>query len=81
MATHDVQTDYHRGDMAIQEQVHTYHLFILLAKWGSLATAVALIFLILWFCTTAGFLGALVTGVVVLAVGIAVLRDRSAQAH
>jgi hypothetical protein len=73
--------DYHRGDMAIQEQVHTYHLFILLAKWGSLATAVALIFLILWFCTTAGFLGALVTGIVVLAVGIGVLRDRSAQAH
>lgn len=77
MATHDAHADYNRGDMAIQEQVHTYHLFILMAKWGSLATAVGLIFLVLWFCTTAGFLGALVTAIVVLAVGIAVLRDRS----
>jgi len=78
MATHDAHAEYHRGEMTVQEQVHTYHLFIMMAKWGSLALAVALIFLILWFCTSAGFLGALVTAVVVLAVGIAVLRDRSA---
>lgn len=81
MATLASSGDYNRGDMTIQEQARTYHVFLLMAKWGSLALAVGLIFLILWFCTNAGFLGGAVTAAVVLAAGIAVLRDRSAGAH
>lgn len=80
MATH-APTDYHRGDMDIHEQAHTYNMFGKLTKWGSLASAVSILFLVLWFATGAGFLGALVTSIVVLAVGIAVLRERKPAAH
>ena len=31
-------SDYHRGEMDIQEQVATFDLFMALTKWGSLAT-------------------------------------------
>ncbi|MGE5500884.1 MAG: aa3-type cytochrome c oxidase subunit IV [Ignavibacteriales bacterium] len=74
-------TDYHRGDMDIHEQAHTYHLFGKLAKWGSLASAVAILFLTLWFCTNAGVIGSLVSAVVVAAIGVLVLRERKAAAH
>jgi flagellar biogenesis protein FliO len=73
--------DYHRGEMEIHEQESTFHAFVGLTKWGSLALAVALVVLVLWFCTKAGFLGAAVTGVVLLAVGIFALREKSNAAH
>ena len=68
--------DYHRGEMDIREQANTFHAFGALTKWLSLATAVILLTLTLWFATDAGFFGGLITGVVVLAVGIWVLRER-----
>ena len=68
--------DYHRGDMDIREQANTFHAFGALTKWLSLATAVILLTLTLWFATDAGFFGGLITGVVVLAIGIWVLRER-----
>lgn len=77
----DQVSDYHRGDMDIHEQAHTWALFKKLAKWGSLVTAVALLFLTMWFCTNAGFIGSAVTAVVVLAIGIFVLRERGGAAH
>jgi thiamine transporter ThiT len=77
----DQAHDYHRGEMDIHEQVSTFHLFNLLTKWGSLALAVLLVTTVLWFCTGAGFLGGLVTGLVVLVVGILVLRERKAGHH
>jgi hypothetical protein len=70
-------SEYHRGDMDIHEQASTYAFVMGLTKWGSLAIAAAVLFLTLWFCTSAGFLGALVTAVVVVAVGIVVLRGGS----
>jgi hypothetical protein len=48
-----------------------------LTKWGSLAIAALVLFLTLWFCTSAGFLGALATAVVAIAVGVLVLRGGS----
>lgn len=69
-------TEYHRGDMDIHQQQSTYGLVMGLTKWGSLTTAVAVLFLTLWFCTGAGFLGGLFTAVVVAAVGILILRGR-----
>ena len=68
--------DYHRGEMDIREQANTFHAFGALTKWLSLATAVILLTLTLWFATDAGFFGGLITGVVVLAIGIWVLRER-----
>ena len=67
-------SDYHRGEMDIHEQVATYDLVMGLTKWGSLAIAAFVLFLTLWFCTGAGFLGAFVAAAVLTAVGILVLR-------
>ena len=52
-------SEYHRGDMDIHEQTSTYHLFVMLTKWGSLSLAALLVFLVLVFCTPTSFVGAL----------------------
>jgi hypothetical protein len=69
-------SSYHRGDMDIHEQVSTFHLVMGITKWGSVVLASLLIFLVLAFCTSVGIFGGFVTGVVVLALGILLLRDR-----
>ena len=73
--------DYHRGEMEISEQVKTYHFVMGMTKWGSLALAAALLWLVLWFCVPgAGFLAGFITAVVVTAIGIFVLREKG-DAH
>ena len=72
--------DYHRGEMDIHEQRDTFHAFLGLTKWGSLALAVALVFLVLTFCTKAGWLAGAVTGFVILAIGIFALRSKPGDA-
>jgi len=72
--------DYHRGEMDIQEQSATYSGFMLLSKWGSLALAVGLIFLVLWFCTKAGFLMAGLAAVVTAVVGWFALKEKKGAA-
>ncbi len=67
-------SDYHRGEMDISEQAKTYDFVMSLTKWGSLGTAALVLFLTLWFCTEAGFLGAFVATVVLVAAGIVFLR-------
>lgn len=74
-------SEYHRGDMDIEEQTATYHLFVGMSKWGSLALAALLIFLVLWFCTQTGFIGAFIVGVVVAVAGFVVLREKGGDAH
>lgn len=74
-------SEYHRGEMDISEQVATFHIFNGMTKWGSLALAVLLTLLTLWFCTPTGFLGAFVTSAVVLLVGLVVLRDKPEAGH
>jgi thiamine transporter ThiT len=69
-------SEYHRGEMDVHAQVETYHGFMKLTKWGSLAIAVVVLMLTMWFCTNAGFLAGLITGVVLLVAGIAVLREK-----
>jgi len=71
--------EYHRGDMEISEQVSTYHAVMSASKWGSLAIGDAVLFLTLWFCTGAGFLGALITAVVVAVLGVFFLRGGGAH--
>lgn len=73
--------DYHRGEMDIHEQVSTYNAVMGMTKWGSLALAVALLALVLWFCTPAGFIGGLVPALVLLVLGIIFLRDKKGGGH
>ncbi|MDB5496726.1 MAG: hypothetical protein JWP28_757 [Phenylobacterium sp.] len=74
-------SQYHRGDMDIHEQVSTFHLVMNITKWGSLVIAAVLITLVLWFCTSAGFLAGAITGLVVLGLGTVLLRSRGEAEH
>ena len=67
-------SDYHRGEMDVHAQAQTYHNVMTMTKWASLHLAVLLLFLVLWFCTSAGFLTALITAAVVAVIGVLVLR-------
>ena len=72
--------DYVRGSQEIREQESTFSLFIGLAKWGSLATAVSLVFLLLWFQPGGSFIAGAIAAGVLLAVGVFALR-RKKTAH
>jgi hypothetical protein len=72
-------SDHQHGAMDIEEQAATFHAFIALTKWGSLALVAALVPLVIWFCTTAGFVPGAITGVVVAVGGILLLRDKPAS--
>ncbi len=74
-------SEYHRGEMDISEQVATFNLFNGLTKWGSLALASLLTLLVLWFCTSAGFIGGFATALVVTVLGVIVLREKPEAAH
>jgi hypothetical protein len=74
-------SEYHRGEMDIHEQVATFHLVMGITKWGSLLIASALLALVLWFCTGAGFLTGVISGGVVLGLGILLLRERGGEGH
>ena len=69
-------SDYHRGDMDIQEQAATFKAVMAATKWGSLSIAVGLVLFILWFCTGAGFVAAVVSAVILAVVGVFFLRDK-----
>jgi len=75
--------DHTRGEMDIAEQVSTFELFNTLTKWGSLVIGSLILFLALWFCTGAGFMGAAIAAIVVIALGTLLLRDKGegAAAH
>jgi hypothetical protein len=75
--------DHVRGEMDIAEQVSTFAFFNSMTKWGSLFVGGLILFLALWFCTGAGFTGAAITLVIVLALGVTLLRGKpeAAAAH
>lgn len=74
-------SEYHRGEMDISEQSATYAVYMALTKWGSLAIAAALVLLVLWFCTPAGFVPGFISAVVVSVIGVIVLRDTPGEGH
>jgi hypothetical protein len=74
-------SDYHRGEMDISEQMSTYNLVMGMTKWGSLILAAFLLFVIIWFCTSAGFMSGFITGGVLLVLGIVLLREKPKAAH
>jgi thiamine transporter ThiT len=73
--------DYQRGEMDIHEQSATFDAFGKMTKWGSLAVAVLLLTITLWFCTAAGFFVGLIPGIVLAIVGVVFLREKPASAH
>lgn len=76
----DAHDDYVRGSQEISEQNATFELFIGLAKWGSLATAVAIAFLLIWFMPGGSFIAGFITAAVLLVAGIFALRSKK-SAH
>jgi hypothetical protein len=76
-------SQHHHGAMDISEQAATFSLVMGMTKWGSLFVGALVLFLVLWFCTGAGFGGALVTAAIVVALGVFFLRSRTqaAAAH
>ena len=73
--------DYHRGEMDIAEQKATYLGFLTLAKWGSLATCVGILFFALVFCTEASLLQAFGAAFVLTVVGVLALRSKPTDGH
>jgi len=57
----------------------TYKGFNILLRWCMTLLAATISFLTLWFATKAGFVGALVTGVVIFALGYFVLVKSEAR--
>lgn len=74
-ADHDADAYVH-GTMTIEEQTATYALFMNLAKWGSLAVAALLLFLVLWFNPAGSFFMGLIGGLGLLVVGIFALKSK-----
>jgi uncharacterized membrane protein len=74
-------SDYHRGEMDIDAQQSTFHSVMVASKWSALAIVAGVAFLTLWFCTAAGFFSALVTAIVIVALGVFFLRESPAAAH
>ena len=77
----DHASDYKRGERGIGEQVATYAFFMGLTKWGSLAVAALVLLLTVWFCTSGGFMGGLVSAIVLVVAGVLLLREKPGQAH
>jgi len=60
----DTHSDYVHGSQQISEQVSTFHAFVLLAKWGSLAIACLLLGLTMWFSPGGSLFAGLIAAVV-----------------
>jgi hypothetical protein len=67
--------------MDIHEQVATFHLVMGITKWGCVALAAVIAWLVLWFCTGAGFVSGLITAVVIVALGVTLLRSKPEGGH
>jgi hypothetical protein len=74
-------SDYHHGEMDVHAQQQTFQSVMTMTKWASLAIAVSVLFLTLWFCTPAGVGTALLSAIVLAAIGVFALRQRAAPAH
>lgn len=71
--------DYIRGEMQIAEQISTYEMVISLAKWGALILAAIVLFFTMWLYPRGNFMGAAVSTIALLAVGVFLLRKTPAH--
>lgn len=76
MAASKHTDDYVRGSQEISEQVSTWHLFLGLAKWGSLILGAVVLFLTLWFMPNGSFFAGAFAAFVMLAAGWFFLRSK-----
>ena len=76
MAGADHTDDYQRGSQEISEQVSTWHLFLALAKGGSLIIGAAVLFLTLWFMPNGSFFSGFFAAAFMLAAGWFFLRSK-----
>lgn len=79
-ADHDAQAYIH-GTMTIEEQTSTWGLFMVLAKWGSLAVSAILLFLILWFQPGGSLIVGLMGGVGLAVAGWFFLKSGKPASH
>ncbi|HEV2080947.1 MAG TPA: aa3-type cytochrome c oxidase subunit IV [Brevundimonas sp.] len=70
---------YHRGSQEISEQVSTFHLVMLLTKWGSLGVVSVILFTTL-ILSTGNFFTSAIASTLLLIVGIFLLREKK-KAH
>jgi hypothetical protein len=64
----DLHVDLHQDpELVVHER--TYEAFNALLRWSMVALGSGILFLTLWFASTAGFLGALAVGVIAFALG------------
>jgi len=61
-------------DGELVRHAETYHRFMLGVKWVAIHLAALLVFLTLWFATSAGFGWGLIGGLLVVAVGVYVMN-------
>ena len=77
-ADHDADAYVH-GTMTVEEQSSTYSMFMNLAKWGSLAIAAVLLFLVLWFQPGGSFFVGVIGGGVLAVAGFLFLKSGKAS--
>jgi MFS superfamily sulfate permease-like transporter len=78
---HD-HSDYVHGEMDIHQHQSTYALFGNLTKWGSLAVAVGLVFLVILTCVPgAGFMTAAIVAIILGVLGWVFLKKKPDAAH
>ncbi|HEY5070768.1 MAG TPA: aa3-type cytochrome c oxidase subunit IV [Caulobacteraceae bacterium] len=77
----EAASEHHHGDQPVSEQLSSYRLFQTMAKWSALHLGVLILVLSLWFCVGENFLGGLIPGIVVLALGIWFLRSKPPAEH
>jgi len=70
---------YQRGTMTVTEQVSTWNLFMVLAKWGALSIASVLLFITMWFHPGGSFFAGLISALVLFVAGFVFLK--SGKAH
>jgi len=63
-----------RLDDEIDVHAKTYHRFMLGVKWMAIHLAVVLAFLVVWLCTSAGLLSALIVAAIVMAACVYAMR-------
>ena len=72
---------YNRGHMDIAEQVSTFHGFINMSKWGSLAIATGVLFFSLLLCAHAAFFQAAGAAIVLVVAGVLMLGGKKSAGH
>lgn len=70
---------YQRGSQEISEQVSTFHLVMMLTKWGSLGSVAVILFTAV-ILATGNFFTAFVSAVALTVLGVVLLREKK-KAH